>query len=60
MSGILESELKEQPKHAVEKAEDVINDDDEEKLGTAHDRTDMHRLGKLQELRVSEFDVSAS
>ena len=49
MSGILK------PEYVVDKVEDGVGDD--EKLGTVRDKTDMHRLGKLQELRVSEFDV---
>lgn len=52
MSRILESEK--EPEYVVEKAEDAAGD--HEKLGTAYDRTDMHRLGKLQELRVSELE----
>ena len=54
MSGILESKSKE-PEYVVEKIGDGAGDD--EKLGTVRDKTDMHRLGKLQELRVSESDV---
>lgn len=54
MSEVLETESKE-PEYVVEKADSGAGDD--EKLGTARDKTDMHRLGKLQELRVSEFDV---
>jgi hypothetical protein len=57
MSGISEFESKE-AEYAVEKVDNGPGDD--EKLGTARDKTDMHRLGKLQELRVSEFDVRGS
>lgn len=53
MSEVLKSELKE-PEFEVDKVGDGTGDD--EKLGTARDKTDMHRLGKLQELRVSEFE----
>jgi len=57
MSGILESESK-GPQYMVEKVGDGTGDD--EKLGTVRDKTDMYRLGKLQELRVSEFGVQGS
>jgi hypothetical protein len=62
MSGILEFESK-GTEYVVEKVGDGDGDGDvdgagdDEKLGTARDKTDMHRLGKLQELRVSESDV---
>ena len=53
MSAVLVPKSKE-PEYVVDKIEDGGGDD--EKLGTARDKTDMYRLGKLQELRVSEFD----
>lgn len=49
MAGILEPQAKE-PDYVVDKVEDGSGDD--EKLGTVRDKKDMHRLGKLQELRV--------
>ncbi len=58
MSAVLVSKSKEPEYKVVDKIEDGGGDD--EKLGTARDKTDMYRLGKLQELRVSEFDVVAS